>query len=179
MHGYRVPHAHEGFIENVKGDCHQRKRIDKGSQHAGPMVAKGLGGAGRTGLNEDSNPGEQQGQQVRYVMPRFRKQGQTVRPNSSKKSNQDIGKGGRKGITQSLGAERSMCVRVPMAHTLRVYRRKGFDWSLSILSTPDENLDAYIRMRMLNMSMLLELLSLRPPDFLQSDRQSPIFLGVR
>src|ERR1043166_9843797 len=134
MHGYGVAHAQESFIENVKGDRHQGKRIDKGRQHAGPMVAKGLGSAGRAGLNEDCDPGEQQGQQVCYVMPRFRKQGQAVRPDSSKKGNQDIGKSGRKGISQSPGAERCMRVRMPMAHTLRVYRRMWFDWSLSIRS---------------------------------------------
>ena len=52
----RVPHPKKGFIENVKGDCHQREGVDEGSQHSGAMVAKSLGGAGRAGLDENRDP---------------------------------------------------------------------------------------------------------------------------
>src|SRR6478672_10173128 len=161
MHLYGVPHAHERFIENVKGDCHQRKRIDKGRQNTGPMIAKGLGSAGRAGLNEDCDPGEQQSQQVCYVMPRFRKQCQAMRPYSSKKGDQDIGKSGRKGITQSLGAQRCVRMSVPMAHTLRVYAECG----LIGANLLDENLNTYIRTPMLNMSIRLELRFSCSPKF--------------
>ena len=144
---------HESFIENVKGNRHQGERIDKGGQHAGPMIAKSLGSAGRAGLNKHRDPGEQQGQQVSYVMPRFRKQGQAMRPDSGKKSNQDIGKRGRKGISQSPGAQRCVRMRVPVAHTLRVYAECGLIGAIC----RDENLNTYIRMPMPNMSIRLEL----------------------
>jgi len=38
-----IPHPDEGFIEDVKGNCHERECVDKSSQHACAVIAKSFG----------------------------------------------------------------------------------------------------------------------------------------
>jgi len=47
----------------------------RGGEYPGTMIAKSLGRAGRTGLNEHRNPGKQQSEKVSDVVAGFRKQG--------------------------------------------------------------------------------------------------------
>src|SRR5436305_6331449 len=56
MHRDWVPHSKKSFIEDIKGDCHQREGIHESSQHTGAVVAKCFSGAGRTCLDEDCDP---------------------------------------------------------------------------------------------------------------------------
>src|SRR5437660_4592775 len=106
-----MPHSEKSLIEDVKGNCHQRKGIHESSQYSGAMVAKSLGGAGRARLDKYRDPRQQQSQQVGYVVAGFRKQSQTVGPNPGKERDKHIRKCGGKRIPQSPGAERSMRMR--------------------------------------------------------------------
>ena len=68
----------DGFDADPEGDDDERGRIDEGGQHAGPLVAEGLGVVGGAGLEVDGGKAEQEGQEIGDVVAGLGEQGQRV-----------------------------------------------------------------------------------------------------
>ncbi len=69
--------------------------VEKGGQHAGALVAKGLGMAGRAGLEVDGGKAEQQGEEIGDVVAGLGQQRQRVGAQAGHKGDRHIGERGR------------------------------------------------------------------------------------
>ncbi len=136
----RMAEPQRGFIKDVKRDEHQREGVHKGREHARAVVAVSFGSAGRARLNEDSNPGEQQSQQIGYVVSRFGEQRQAVRAQSCHQRHQHVGERRCQRVAQRLGAHGGMGMGLtlhilslpPRAGLLRIQTKRIFQPSLAM-----------------------------------------------
>jgi hypothetical protein len=70
------------FDADPEGDEDERGGVEKGRQHAGALIAKGLALGGRAGLEVNRDEGERQGQEVGHVVAGFGEQRQRMRAQS-------------------------------------------------------------------------------------------------
>src|SRR5437868_8892168 len=83
--------APECFVKDKKRNCNQRNRIDKCRQHACPVIAVSLRRARRARLQVNCTERKQECQEVRKIVPGFRKQCQRMRAQARNNQQHNIG----------------------------------------------------------------------------------------
>jgi len=101
--------AMDGFDADPQRDDDERGCIDESGEHAGALIAEGLGVVRGAGLKVDRDKTQQKGEKVGYVVPGLREQRQGVGAQSGNKGNHHIGQRGYKGDAQHDGSP--VCAR--------------------------------------------------------------------
>ncbi len=92
--------AMDGLNGDPERDDDKSACVDKGGQHAGALIAEGLGVAGRAGLEIDGEKAEQEGEEIGEVVAGLREQRQRVGIQSGYKGDGDVSQRGHQRKTQ-------------------------------------------------------------------------------